>query len=68
MKPVIWDFVRDADGTYSVFCRGQLMRKSIPERWFAETICAKWGFCGSEYVEINRQIESTGRATINLSY
>jgi hypothetical protein len=60
------EFVRDPDGTYSVSHRGVLQRKSIPERWFAETICVSWGFCGSEYVEINRQIESTGRATITL--
>jgi hypothetical protein len=66
MKPNTWEFVRGADGTYSVFHRGELQRKSIPERWFAETICTRWGFCGSEYVEINRQIESTGRATITL--
>jgi len=56
------EFVRDPDGTYSVFRGGELLRDSIPEGWFAETICVTWGFCGSEFVEINRQIESTGRA------
>jgi hypothetical protein len=66
MKPNIWEFVRDADGTYSVFHRGELLRQSIPERWFAEEICVTWGFCGSEYLEINRQIERRGRATITL--
>ena len=66
MKPNTWEFVRDADGTCSVFHRGELLRKSIPERWFAEEICVKWGFCGSEFVEINRQIELSGRAILTL--
>jgi hypothetical protein len=66
MKPDTWEFVRDADGTYSVFHHGELLRRSIPERWFEEEICNKWGFCQSEYAEINRQIEMSGRAVIVL--
>jgi len=68
MKTVTWEFVRNRDGTYSLLRDGELLRKSIPEKWFAEEICVRWGFCGSEYVEINQQIESTGRATITLHY
>jgi hypothetical protein len=44
MKPNTWEFVRDADGIYSVFHRGELVRGSIPERWFAEEICVTWDF------------------------
>jgi hypothetical protein len=66
MKPVTWEFVRDADGTYSVYRDGELLGRSMAERWFAEEICVRWGFCGSEYVEISRQIESNGHATIAL--
>lgn len=66
MKPNTWEFVRDGDGTYSVFHRGELLRQSIPERWFAEEICVKWGFCQPEATEIRRQIELRGRATITL--
>jgi hypothetical protein len=64
MKPNTWEFVRDADGAFSVFHHGELLQQSIPKGWFAEEICVKWGFCGSE--KINRQIENTGRATITL--
>jgi hypothetical protein len=53
--------------TYSVFHRGELLHRSIPERWFAEEICVKWGFCQPEAAEIRRQIELHGRATITLS-
>ena len=65
---VTWEFLREVDGTYSVFRSGELLSQSIPEKWFAETICVTWGFCGSEYIEINRQIEMTGRATITFTY
>jgi hypothetical protein len=66
MKPNTWEFVRDTDGTYSVSHRGELLRQSIPEQWFAEEICVKWGFCQSEADEILRQIELHGRASITL--
>lgn len=66
MKPNNWEFVRDADGTYSVFHRGELQRKSIPGKWFAETICVRWGFCQPEATEILRQLELHGRASITL--
>jgi hypothetical protein len=68
MKIVTWEFVRDADGTYSVFCDGERLGQSITEKWFAEEICVRWGFCGSEYVEINRQIQIAGLATLRLTY
>jgi hypothetical protein len=66
MKPNTWEFVRDTDGTYSVFHCGELLRRSIPKRWFAEEICVKWGFCQPEATEILRQIELHGRASITL--
>jgi len=66
MKQNTWEFVRDDDGTYSVFHRGELLRGSIPERWFEREVCVRWGFCQSELVEIQRQIAVSGRATITL--
>src|ERR1700733_9945342 len=66
IKSNTWEFVRDADGTYSVFHGDELLRRSIPERWFLEEICVKWGFCQSEATEILRQIELHGRASFTL--
>jgi len=66
VKPNTWEFVRDPNGTYSVFRRNELLREGIPERWFEREICAKWGFCQQECAEIQRQIAVNGRAIMTL--
>ena len=67
MKQNIWEFVKDEDGTYSVFHMSKLKKKRIPERWFQEQICVDYGFSSNEYTEIRRQIEEGGKATIVLA-
>jgi hypothetical protein len=66
MKSNTWEFVRDADNTYSVFYGGELLRQCIPEQWFAHEIYVSWGFCQSECYEIQRQIETAGCAIMTL--
>ena len=64
MKQNLWEFVRREDGTYAVFHKGQLLRESIPEKWFDRQICTDYGFCGEECAEIHRQINASGKCTL----
>jgi hypothetical protein len=60
----IWEFVREEDGTYSVFHRKKLLASKIPEDWFEHQICVDYGFCQDELDEIRRQIKECGKCTL----
>ena len=66
MKTNIWEVVRNEDGTFDLFHKGELLRGGIPEVWLPSDL-AKYGFCGTEYEEIRRQLEHSGNAKIVLS-
>jgi len=66
MKPNTWEFVRNEDGTYSVYLRGKRLSDRIPEQWFDSHICEHYGFCGEEIATIRRQIQVTGKCVLVL--
>jgi hypothetical protein len=67
MKHDIWEFLRRADGTYSITHNGKLLFDSIPEKWLATQICEEYGFCGQEYQFICAALDRSGRFTVDLS-
>ena len=66
MKPDVWEFVRSEDGTYAVFHQGKQLCNEIPEEWFDEHICVRYGFCCEEIDEIRRQIDAAGKCVLLL--
>jgi hypothetical protein len=56
--------VKNADGTYEVIWRGELVCSRVQERWLKEELCVRYGFCGEEYEVILRQLNQSGRATV----
>ena len=66
MKPNIWDFVRNADGTYAILNKGKKIRDHIPERWLEDEVCGKYGFCGREWRDIWDGLSKEGKFTIVL--
>jgi len=62
----IWEFVKDEDGTYSVFHRRKQLASKIPEAWFEAQLCHDYGFCGAEADEIRRKITECGKCTLVL--
>lgn len=67
MKHNMWEFLRKADGTYSVTHNGKLLFDSIPEKWFAAQISQEYGFCGQESQHIFAELERSGVCTVDLS-
>jgi hypothetical protein len=67
MKHNIWEFLRKADGTYSVTHDGKLLADSIPEKWLATQICEEYGFCGQESQYICTELYRSGMCTVDLS-
>jgi len=67
MEHNIWEFLRRADGTYSVTHNGQLLSDSIPEKWLATQICEEYGFCGQESQYICAALDRSGKCTVDLS-
>jgi len=67
MKKNIWEFLRKTDGTYSITHNGELLSDSIPEKWFGEQICVRYGFCGREYHEIRDHLNQHGKCMVDLS-
>ena len=55
------------DGTYDLFLNDGADRFAIPEKWLAEELCGRFGFCGEEYDSILRELNQTGRAKLTLS-
>lgn len=66
MKPNVWEFAKNEDGTYAVFHRGKQVCSGIPEKWFDLHICEHYGFCGEEAKEIRRQIDAAGKCVMVL--
>ena len=66
VKPNIWEFVRNADGSYSISLCGELLHDHVPERWFDEEACVRYGFCGEELRKIQEEMQNTGKCTVSL--
>ncbi len=66
MKQNIWEFLRNEDGSYSVFHNGKRLSDSISEESRESEFCVRFGFCGEEYKEIVRQLEQSGKCTLLL--
>ena len=54
------------DGTFEITVNGEVVGRSVPERWLEEELCAKRGFCGDEFASIKRQLEEEGRAIVTV--
>ena len=57
----VLEVVRTDNGTFDLFLNGKLDRKHIPEKWFNEELCVRFGFCGEEYDSILNELTQHGR-------
>jgi hypothetical protein len=62
----VLEVLKNDDGTYEVFSKGELVRSRVQERWLNEELCVGYGFCGDEYDAILRQLNDCGKATVAL--
>jgi len=60
----VLELTKREDGTFDLFLNHKLDRSRIPERWLEEELCARFGFCGEEYLSILRAVESGGTTEI----
>jgi hypothetical protein len=60
---IVLEVLKNGDGTYEVFSKGELVCTQVPERWLHEELCVGFGFCGDEYESIIRQLNDSGKAT-----
>jgi hypothetical protein len=67
MKQNIWEFLRKADGTYAVYHNSNLLSESIPEKWLNDEVCIRYGFCGSEFDAVRKQLNRSGKWTVDLN-
>jgi hypothetical protein len=63
------EILKNPNGTFAMLEAGKLLHASIPDRWL-EMDLAKYGFCGEEYREICRQLDSSGKVqfTVYIRY
>lgn len=66
IQPTILEVIKRNDGTFDILLNHRLDRKRIPERWLADEICVRFGFCGEEYDSILREIDQDGRSVRNF--
>ena len=60
------EVLKNEDDTYEVFFNGELFQSRVAERWLEQEVCVRYGFCGSEFVAIMKQLSESGRATVVL--
>jgi hypothetical protein len=63
---MVLEVIKNDDGTYEVFWKGEHVRSRVQEPWLNEELCVGYGFCGDEYEAIIRQLNDCGRATVVL--
>lgn len=63
---VVLEVVKTDDETFDLFLNGKPDRRRIPERWLADEICVRFGFCGEEYASILRDVKQNGRAAVSF--
>ena len=63
---IVLEVLKNDDGTYEVFSKGELARSRVPKRWLNQELCVGFGFCGEEYEDIIRQLDDSGKATVVL--
>ncbi|HKV80100.1 MAG TPA: hypothetical protein VJP02_18275 [Candidatus Sulfotelmatobacter sp.] len=66
MKENSWEFVREADGTYSVFHKDERLSSGIREEYLEREVCVRYGFCGQEFREIMTVLKGSGRYRVVL--
>jgi len=59
------EFIKKENGTFDIFHQGKLVHSEVPDNWL-EGQLTQYGFCGEEYREIRRQLQTSGRAEIIL--
>jgi hypothetical protein len=59
------ELARREDGSFDLFLNAELSL-SIQEKWLAEEICVRYGFCGHEYDEFLREVKQLGRAKVTF--
>lgn len=64
---VVWEIIKEDDGTYGIFRDGIALVSSISDRWLQEQL-AKYGFCGQEYIDIRAKLDESGRARYEFAY
>lgn len=67
MRQNIWEFMRKTDGTYAISHNGNLLSDSVLENSLEREVCVRYGFCGSEYDQICRQLNRSGKCTVDLN-
>jgi hypothetical protein len=63
----VLEVLKNHDGTYEVFWNAKRVRTRVTECWLNSELCTGYGFCGSEYEDIFRQLTETGKAKVDLS-
>jgi len=62
----ILELVKRDDGTFDLFLNRKLDRNRIPETWLPDELCVRFGFCCDEYDSILREVNQSGRATVEF--
>ena len=65
MKSDVWEITKKEDGTFDIFCSGELLHGSVPEEWLEDQL-GQCGFCGQEYADIRDQLDQIGKAKVAL--
>jgi hypothetical protein len=63
---ILFEVLKNEDGTYEVLFNGGLVRSRVEERWLEKEVCVRYGFCGSEFDAIMQQLSDPGKATVVL--
>jgi len=61
---VYLEVVANGDGTFEIIRNQRIVGTNVGERWLADELCGKYGFCGKEFDGIMRQLTENGRANI----
>jgi hypothetical protein len=61
----VYEIVRRQDRSFDIFHNSELEHTSIPDEWLEDEL-AKHAICGSEYREVRRQLNESGKAKLSF--
>lgn len=65
--PELLQILKNQDGSFTILnCKGKVLKASIPDSWLVYKL-QRSGYCGEEYEEIRRQLDSCGKAEVVLN-
>jgi hypothetical protein len=60
------EVIKRPDGAFDLYTNRELECEGIEEKWLADVLCVRFGYCGEEYDAIINELNQNSRITLPL--